>query len=236
MKMSKFQVTVVAILATLTVAVLCGIGFVVYNTMTRSYGDPMSQPVAHQPVATPQPAVPTATPIPTWTPKPLPASTPTPDVKAEVEAYLDELDPLLDDMEEMWWEWHDWYHSLNGGKGMTSSWCLSYGHTLDTRFRELEIKHLEIVADMANLTPPRQLKHAHDKLVSAYRHKKEYHFLNFRACAGHRFQLWETAGIESNQGSVERQAAFDEIREVLNKLGIEWEDREEQEEDLEREA
>jgi len=230
MKMSKFQVAVVAILATLTVAVLCGTGFVMYNTMTRPYDDSVSQPVAHQP------AVPTATPIPTWTPKPLPASTPTPDIRAEVKAYVDKLNPLLDDMEEMWWEWHDWYHSLNGGKGMTSGWCLSYGHTLDTRFRELEIKHKEIVADTANLTPPRQLEHAHDKLVSAYRHNMQYHWFNFCGCAEHRFQLWETAGIESNQGSVERQAAFDEIREVLDRLGIEREDREEQEEDLEQEA
>jgi len=236
MKMSKFQVTVVAILATLTVVVLCGIGFVVYNTMTRSYGDPVSQLVAHQPLATPPPAVPTATPIPTWTPKPLPTSTPTPDVKAEVEAYLDKLDPLLDDMGEMWWEWDDWYGSLNGGKGMTSSWCLSYGHTLDTRYRELETRHVEIVADIAKLTPPRQLRHAHDKLVSAYRHKHEARFLDFRACAEHDFQLWDAAHIEDSQGAEEAESAFDEIREVVDRLGIEREDREDQDENLEQEA
>jgi len=186
-----------------------------------------SPPVAHQPeltVASPT----TTTPVPTWTPEPLPTSIPTPDVKAEIEVYLDELDPLLDDMEEMWWEWHDWYNSLNGGKGMTSGWCLSYGYTLDTRYRELEAKHVEIVADIARLSPPRQLEHAHGKLVSAYRHKKEFHFLNFRGCAEHNFQLWDVAGIEDHYYAEEKQVAFDEIRDVLDRLDIEREDREDE--------
>jgi len=82
MKMSKFQVTVVVILATLTLAALCGIGLVVYNSMTRSYGVPVSQLVVHQPVATPQPAVPTAT-THTPTDSPPPTDTPTPTVTSE---------------------------------------------------------------------------------------------------------------------------------------------------------
>ena len=230
MKMSKFQVTVVAILATLTVAVLCGIGFVVYSTMTRSYGDPISQPVVHQPVATPQPAVPTATPIPTWTPKPLPMSTPTPDVKAEIEVYLDELDPLLDGRYELHDDWDAMYNRITWG------WCTSNWQTLQPEFHALEQQQDEIDNKIINLVPPKQLRHAHELLVSSIRHRAKSRHYVIAGCVEINPSLWDAADIEGAQATEDWQAAFDEIREVLNKLDIEREDREEQEEDLEQEA
>jgi len=130
-----------------------------------------SPPAIHQPGLTLAPS--TATPVPTWTPiKPLP----TPDVRAEIEAYLDELDPLLNTDSEMWDAWNDYYTSKNEGRGMTSLWCYSYGHTLDSEYRELETRQVRINNDIASLVPPRQLKHAHDMLVSALRHKLRYHW------------------------------------------------------------
>jgi hypothetical protein len=224
MGMNKSQITIIAILATLTVAVLCGIGFVTYSTMTHSTGV-TSQPAADQPA--PATVVPTITPIPTWTPTLPPTSVPTPDVRAEVEAYLDELYPLLNADIELWEEWETLYSE------MTFEYCTANKEEVRPRYRDLQERQAEINNMIIALAPPKPLEHTHQLLVSAIRHEAQGDQYTFNGCMEEDINWWEAANIEWAHAEEDRQAAFDEMREVLDELDIEQEDGEEKEKDWE---
>jgi len=159
--------------------------------------------------------VPSSTPPPTWTPTRAPIPTPTPDLVAEVSLYLDELTPLLDDNQQLWEAWDRWY-----GGGLSIAYCRSHGATVKSGYRALEAQQAELNSSIAQLVPPKPLKHAHSLIVSSVRHELDGHFHNFEGCMQGQQQWFTAANIDFERSDEEWTLAMDEIRDVLAELDI----------------